>query len=231
MYDSVGSARMLSPKRSETNLSLGWDRASYAAAASRAFDLAIAIVGLALVAPLMVVLAVAIWAGDRGPVLFQHSRLGKNGRSFKCLKFRSMRCDGDRILQEYLASNADARIEWAETRKLRNDPRVSPLGRFLRASSLDELPQLFNVLLGDMAIVGPRPIVPDELVFYGAYARFYFAVRPGITGLWQVSGRSGTSYRRRVTCDVVYVRSKSVRLDAWITLLTLPAVLFRKGAW
>jgi len=195
------------------------------------FDLTVATIGLFLVGPLMAAIAVAIWLSDGGPAFFQHSRLGKDGQAFKCLKFRSMRCDGDSVLAEYLAGNPAARVEWATSRKLKYDPRVSFLGRFLRASSLDELPQLFNVLRGDMAIVGPRPIVPDEVALYGSYARFYFAVLPGVTGLWQVSGRSGTSYRRRVTCDVVYVRSKSVLLDAWITLMTLPAVFLRKGAW
>jgi exopolysaccharide production protein ExoY len=142
-----------------------------------------------------------------------------------------MRLDAAECLAAYLAANPAARLEWSTTQKLRCDPRVTPIGALLRKSSLDELPQLFNVLLGDMSLVGPRPIVQAEAARYGRYFAVYCSVKPGITGLWQVSGRSEVGYRRRVAMDVLYARRRCTGLDAQLLALTIPAVLFRKGAY
>ena len=181
-------------------------------------------------APLMLAVAVAVFVQDGGPVIFAHQRVGRNGRPFACLKFRSMAIDAQARLQHLLAVDAEARAEWARDHKLRNDPRITRLGDFLRRSSLDELPQLFNVLRGEMSLVGPRPIVEAEASRYGRRIVHYCSVRPGITGLWQVSGRNNTSYRRRVAIDVVYSRRKSLNLDIRILLMTIPAVLLRRGS-
>lgn len=198
--------------------------------AVRVADIAIALAALLFIAPLLLTIAVLIALQDGGPVLFGHERVGRNGRSFRCLKFRSMVVDADGQLSRLLASNPDARLEWQAGHKLRQDPRTTALGRFLRRSSLDELPQLLNVLRGEMSIVGPRPIVAGEVVRYGRYIRHYFAVRPGITGLWQVSGRSNTSYRRRVACDVHFARRATVGGYIGILARTIPAVLTRTGS-
>jgi exopolysaccharide production protein ExoY len=200
-------------------------------AACRAFDLTVAGVALLFLAPLMLCLALLIFLQDGHSPLYRQRRLGRYGRSFPCLKFRSMAPDAEERLAECIASNAAARAEWEQTHKLRHDPRVTRLGRFIRRSSLDELPQLFNVLSGDMSIVGPRPIVQAEVVRYGRHFRRYCAVRPGITGLWQVSGRNDTSYRRRVVMDVAYSRAKRVTFDARIVVATVPAVLLRRGSY
>lgn len=194
-------------------------------------DLTVAILALVFVGPLLLMIAASVWLSGSGPVFYRHTRVGAGGRRFECLKFRTMRADGDKVLMELFARDAAALDEWLKTRKLRQDPRVSRIGWFLRKTSLDELPQLFNVLAGDMSIVGPRPIVEAEMLFYRQYIRHYFAVRPGITGLWQVSGRNHTSYRRRVACDVAYVRSKSLRRDLAIIAMTIPTVLFARGAY
>ncbi len=190
----------------------------------------ICVVVLVFMAPLMLLIALLIKLQDGGPVIFGHTRLGLGGRSFKCLKFRSMVIDSDARLQALLQSDPAARIEWERDHKLRNDPRVTPLGDFLRRSSLDELPQLFNVLRGEMSLVGPRPIVQNERARYGHYFDLYCQVRPGITGLWQISGRSDVSYRRRVALDVAYARGRCLKLYFRILFATAPAVLARKGA-
>lgn len=191
-----------------------------------AMDLAIAGTALVLLAPLMVAVAVAIrFTGHGGPALYAHPRIGQGGRKFNCLKFRTMEVDGDRILERHLALNPAARQEWEATRKLTNDPRVTPLGHILRKTSIDELPQLLNVLRGEMSCVGPRPIVTAELPRYGIHARHYFKSRPGLTGLWQTRGRSSTDYRTRVVMDTHYVRKWSLMRDVAILAATIPAVL------
>jgi len=167
---------------------------------------------------------------DGGPATYGHERLGLHGRKFRCLKFRSMVMNSDAVLAELLANDATARAEWESTRKLTNDPRITKIGHFLRKTSLDELPQLLNVLRLDMSLVGPRPIVSAEEKFYGADISYYRAIRPGVTGLWQVSGRSNTSYERRVQLDSWYVRNWTLWHDVAILLKTIPAVLFRSGA-
>lgn len=199
--------------------------------AIRSIDLALASMLLLFLAPLLVMLAIVVWAQDGGPVVFGHGRIGRSGRSFQCLKFRSMVVDAADRLNAHLAANPAAMAEWTLNHKLRDDPRITPLGRFLRASSLDELPQLFNVLRGDMSLVGPRPIVADEIAKYGRYFRHYCDVKPGLTGLWQVSGRNDVSYRRRVALDVAFIRRPSVRAYGAILVMTVPAVLKRTGVY
>lgn len=199
--------------------------------ACRAFDVVIAALALLFAAPLLVVVAIAVKMADGGPALFGHERIGAGGRTFRCLKFRSMVVDADVRLARLLEADPAARSEWMRDHKLRRDPRITAIGEFLRKSSLDELPQLFNVLRGEMSIVGPRPIVAAEAPRYGDRFAWYCRVRPGITGLWQVSGRNNTTYRRRVAMDTVYARNKSLWWDAKIVFLTVPAVLFARGSY
>ncbi|NBB64881.1 sugar transferase [Pseudomonas sp. ODNR1LW] len=188
-------------------------------------DIAAASAALIFFLPTLLLIAGAVRLQDGGPVLFRQSRIGRDGRMFSCLKFRSMAPDAEARLVQL------ADQEWAERRKLRRDPRVTPLGRWLRLSSLDELPQLINVLAGDMSLVGPRPIVADERMMYGRRFAAYCAVRPGLTGLWQVSGRNDVSYPRRVAMDVWLSRNMTIRTYLILVARTLPAVLARKGAY
>ncbi len=194
-----------------------------------AFDQGAAVMLLLLLAPLLLALTILVRL-DGGPALYRHRRIGAGGRVFDCLKFRSMSVDADRILRKLLATDPAAAAEWAATQKLRNDPRVTRIGRFLRASSLDELPQLFNVLRGEMSLVGPRPIVLAEVARYGSAIEHYYAAKPGLTGLWQVSGRSDMSYARRVQLDVWYVRNWTLWHDIAILFKTIPAVFLQRGA-
>lgn len=196
----------------------------------RLVELVLVIGALIVLLPLLLVIAGLIKITSRGPVLYRQDRLGKDGQLFGCLKFRSMQADADARLIALLDRDPLARHEWETHRKLSIDPRITPLGGFLRRSSLDELPQFINVLTGDMSLVGPRPIVMGEVHHYGRHIAAYCRVRPGISGLWQVSGRSDTTYRRRVACDRLYVRRKSFALDMAITLRTIPAVLASRGA-
>lgn len=197
----------------------------------RGLDIVISLVALIFVAPLMVVVAIAVKIQDGGPVFFGHSRIGYEGRAFRCWKFRSMVVDADARLAALLARSPEARKEWDDNQKLRKDPRVTLLGRMLRVSSIDELPQLFNVLIGEMSLVGPRPIVTAEVARYGSRFNHYCSVRPGITGLWQVSGRSDTGYRTRVAMDTVFAKRASPRLYLALLLATVPAVLYRRGSY
>lgn len=191
----------------------------------------IALVALALLIPLIIMVALAIFVQDGGPVIFAHRRLGKNGRPFYCLKFRTMAKDAEARLRDLLERDAEARAEWARDHKLRNDPRVTPLGALLRRSSIDELPQLINVVKGEMSLVGPRPIVDAEIPRYGRRIRSYYAVKPGLTGIWQVSGRNDVCYRTRVAMDCLYARRRSPVLDAVLIARTVPAVLVRRGSY
>jgi exopolysaccharide production protein ExoY len=196
----------------------------------RVLDILLATLLLIFALPLMIFIAVAIKIMDPGPIFFSHRRIGRGGIYFPCHKFRSMVVDSDRKLAELLERDSEARACWQRHRKLVDDPRITPLGRFLRASSLDELPQIWNVLTGEMSLVGPRPIVDAEIIYYGRYFDAYRRVRPGITGLWQVSGRSNTSYRRRVALDVVFAREQSIKLYIFILLKTIPATAMARGA-
>lgn len=180
--------------------------------------------------PLLIVIAVLVWRAAGAPITFGHYRVGQGGRLFRCLKFRTMVRDADRVLDELLARDPDARAEWARDRKLRRDPRVTAIGRVLRRTSLDELPQLFNVLRGEMHFVGPRPVTVDEVCLYADHKRHYLTVKPGLTGLWQVSGRNQTTYAQRVAFDVQYVEHRTPGLDLWILLRTVPVVITGNGA-
>ncbi len=197
----------------------------------RLLDVVGALCALVLASPVMLLVALAVWLTSPGPVLFAQRRIGRHGQAFFCLKFRTMTVDADAQLRALLDSDAAARAEWQRTQKLRLDPRVSPIGRFLRRTSLDELPQLFNVLAGSMSLVGPRPIVEAEIARYGRHFAVYCQVRPGLTGLWQVQRDGSTSYRRRVAFDVAFARARSPRLYLLIIARTVPAVLTGRGAW
>jgi exopolysaccharide production protein ExoY len=197
----------------------------------RLIDIILAISGIVLLAPLLIICFVATVATSPGPAVFRHRRVGFNGKYFDCLKFRTMVTDAPERLRRLLESDPVAAAEWAASRKLRTDPRVTAIGAVLRKSSLDELPQLFNVLRGDMSIVGPRPVTDEELVRYSGAISAYLACRPGITGLWQVSGRSTTSYSKRVACDTFYARKWSMALDAKIVIVTIPALLLSDSAY
>ena len=197
----------------------------------RLFDLTCTIVGGLLILPIIALVSLLVAIDNKGNVIFAHRRIGKDGKEFPCYKFQTMIPNAQEKLAEYLAANPEARKEWEESFKLTNDPRVTKLGSFLRKTSLDELPQLWNVIKGDMSLVGPRPIVQKEIERYGEYFREYSMVLPGITGMWQASGRSDTTYEERVAMDTWYVRNWSVWLDIMYLAKTFTAVLFGKGAY
>ena len=196
----------------------------------RTFDLAVAALALFFFAPAFLTIAALIKLTDRGPILYRHTRVGRQGERFECLKFRTMATDAEDRLARILLDDPYAAEEWQETQKLRNDPRITVIGTFLRKSSLDELPQIWNVLRGDMSVIGPRPITRAELNRYGKERRYYLLVRPGITGLWQVSGRSSTGYEKRIRYDREYLEEWSWLGEFWILLMTIPAVLNTKDA-
>jgi undecaprenyl-phosphate galactose phosphotransferase len=201
-----------------------------ARAVKRTFDLAFG-TAMALVSlPAAVLIALAVVVQSGGPVLYSQQRIGRGGRSISVWKFRTMVVDADIVLQEVLASDPALAAEWEQHRKLRRDPRVTGIGRLLRKTSLDELPQLWNILRGDMSLVGPRPIVEEELDRYGDNASIYLSVKPGLTGLWQTSGRNDTTYDRRVQLDAEYVRTWSLARDLQIVANTVPAVIRGSGA-
>ncbi|WP_408902970.1 sugar transferase [Methylobacterium radiotolerans] len=199
-------------------------------AAKRGLDVGVAVAALFLLLPLLLLIALIVWAGDGKPPIYRHMRIGRDGRTFGCLRFRSMVVDGDAVLSAHLSANPQAQAEWAESHKLSHDPRITPIGQVLRRTSLDELPQLWNVLRGEMSLVGPRPIVPAEVARYGRAFATCFAVPPGVTGLWQVSGRSDTTYAERVALDLDYATRWSLRRDLAIMLRTIPAVLAQRGS-
>jgi exopolysaccharide production protein ExoY len=198
--------------------------------AKRCFDIVGAACGLVLLLPVFLTLYVLIRLQDGGPAFYGHKRIGRYGLPFKCWKFRSMVMNGDEVLADYLAKYPSAAAEWQANRKLIDDPRVTPIGAFIRKTSLDEFPQLWNVLKGEMSLIGPRPVVRAELDRYGRDRRYYLLVRPGITGLWQVSGRSDTSYEQRVSLDRRYLEDWTYLQDLSILVNTVPAVLKAEGA-
>jgi Undecaprenyl-phosphate galactose phosphotransferase WbaP len=193
------------------------------------FDMVTASLMMIACIPLFLVFALLI-CRDGGPLLFRHQRVGRNGVLFNCLKFRTMAPDAEQILERHLLACPEAAEEWKQNFKLRDDPRITPVGHFLRSTSLDELPQLVNVLRGEMSLVGPRPITTEELPYYGRDVMFYLETRPGITGLWQVSGRSDTSYEQRVMFDTWYAKNWALWHDIAILVKTIPVVFGRKGA-
>lgn len=200
-------------------------------AIKRIFDIAAAVLLMIPAIPVALIVAVAIEIESPGQVFFVHDRIGRHGRRFRLWKFRSMTPNADQTLAQYLASHPDLRREWEHTHKLKDDPRVTRVGRLLRRSSLDELPQIVSVLCGQMSLVGPRPIVEGEIGKYGDGFSLYTAVRPGLTGLWQVSGRTDTSYRQRVLLDTTYIRNWTFWADVKILLRTVRVVLFGHGAY
>jgi exopolysaccharide production protein ExoY len=197
----------------------------------RLVDIVLASIGLVTLLPLFSLCVLGILLTSRGSILFRHRRVGFQGHHFDCLKFRTMAPDASERLDDYLGRNPRAAQEWAETCKLKCDPRITRFGAVLRKTSLDELPQLFNVLKGEMSIVGPRPVTDGELEKYGLRVSAYLACKPGITGLWQVSGRSKTSYRERVRLDYIYAKNWSLALDAKTMLVTLPVLLGSDDAY
>lgn len=198
----------------------------------RTFDLIFSLFILILLFPLLLLIAFLIALTSKGPIIYGHQRLGRHGKLFKCYKFRTMYMDADQRLKVLLAAHPEWKEEWQKTQKLKNDPRVTSLGSFLRKSSLDEMPQFFNVLKGDLSVVGPRPVVEEELRrHFGAKAEKILSVRPGITGIWQTSGRSGTTYAERIALDEKYVEQQSFWLDIKVILKTIPCMLFSKGAY
>jgi len=196
----------------------------------RSFDIFVSLCLIALLSPLLIALTILIRRSG-GTAFYGHQRIGQDGKLFKCLKFRSMRPDADKVLKELLANDPVAKAEWDKDFKLKNDPRITPVGHFIRKTSLDELPQLFNVLKGEMSLVGPRPVVKDELERYGSASVFYLEAKPGITGLWQISGRNDTTYAERVSLDSWYVQNWSLWYDIAILFKTFDVVFNRRGAY
>lgn len=196
----------------------------------RCADLLLSVILLVPVGVVLGLIALAIVIFDRQPIFYVQTRIGRWGLPFRCIKVRTMQTDADEHLEQILASDPAAAKEWREHQKLRNDPRVTPIGRFLRKTSLDELPQLLNVLRGEMSLVGPRPIIASEVERYGSDIAYYLSARPGVTGLWQVSGRSQTSYARRIALDREYVETQSLALDLSIIARTVRVVLTGEGS-
>jgi exopolysaccharide production protein ExoY len=228
-------------QRTNTRLSLGAIRTgevvdnSGGSISKRIFDVTCATALVMCFTPLILTISVVMKVLEpRSPILYRHSRMGRHGRVFLCLKFRTMRVNSDQLLLAVLQSDPVAASEWSRTGKMKGDPRVGRFGKFLRSNSLDEIPQLWNVLRGDMSVVGPRPVVRAELD--GPYSQFdgrleYLSVRPGMTGLWQISGRNDLNYQERVALDKAYVTNKSLLIDAIILCRTIGAVLSRRGAY
>ena len=213
-------------------MGLGEARDSGQDLAKRVIDLVLCVAALPFLLLVMAAVAVCIKLDSRGAVFFNDYRIGRDGREFLCYKFRSMRIDADRVLEKYLSENSEAKAEWEEFQKLKGyDPRVTAVGRFIRSSSLDELPQLINVLLGDMSLVGPRPYLPRERDKMGAYYDAICQVKPGITGIWQVSGRNDVNFAGRLEMDEWYVQNRSLWLDIKCLFKTVKIVLLGKGAY
>ncbi|WP_420391626.1 sugar transferase [Acuticoccus sp.] len=197
----------------------------------RGFDVVVGGAALIVASPFIALAALAIRLQDGGPAFFCHDRVGRGGRTFSCMKLRTMVVNADVALRELLERDPGAAQEWAETHKLKNDPRVTWLGRFLRKSSIDELPQLINIVRGDMSVVGPRPVEPTELEQYGAHRERYLAVRPGLTGPWQISGRNDSTYEAKVLLNTTYAETWSLGRDIMIVTKTIPAVMRARGAY
>ncbi len=200
--------------------------------AKRFFDIIFSLCVLAILLPIFLLIMLSIFFNSRGSIIYAHPRVGRGGKPFRCYKFRTMYRDADVRLLQLLESDPKLREEWNQRRKLYNDPRITPIGHFLRKSSLDELPQFWNVLKGDLSIVGPRPVVEEELKTHiGSKASKILSIRPGLTGLWQVSGRSDTTYATRLKLDEQYVDNRSLLLDLKLILKTIPVMLFLRGAY
>lgn len=198
----------------------------------RTFDIIFSLLSLTLGLPLFLILTFIVRVSSPGKAIFGHERIGRGGQPFRCYKFRTMYKDADQRLNELLKIDAALKSEWETSFKLKNDPRITPIGKILRKTSLDELPQLWNILIGDLSVVGPRPVVQDELIkYFGEKANIVLSIRPGLTGLWQVSGRSDISYNDRILLEEEYVNNQSFFLDLKLIAKTLPAIFTSKGAY
>ena len=196
--------------------------------AKRVFDIVFSLLVLILFSPVYLFIALLIAISSPGPIFYVQQRIGKNYQPFSCIKFRTMVVNADEMLAQIMANSPELRQEFADNFKLKNDPRITWIGRFLRITSLDEFPQFWNVLMGDMSVVGPRPLVAEELFMYGRYIGKILTIRPGLTGLWQVSGRNDIPYERRVQIDAYYVTCRNLWLDLWVVFKTIGVVLFPK---
>lgn len=225
--DAIGRVRPLEKRQRRQKSAI----AAPAMTAQRALDVVVAIAAGFVFLPVMAFIVLLIKAQGDGPVLFSQERIGLNGKPFRCFKFRSMVTDAETHLASLLASDPELAHEWRLNRKLRCDPRITAIGAFLRKTSLDELPQIYNILRGEMSVVGPRPILASEAGMYARWIDYYLAVKPGLTGLWQVSGRNNVSYRRRVAMDRAFAVRFSIKLYLFIILATIPAVLLRRGSY
>lgn len=194
--------------------------------AKRLFDILFSLSVLILFSPVYLLLCLLIAISSPGPIFYVQKRIGKNYKPFGCIKFRTMVTNAEEILQEMMEKSPDLRQEFQDNFKLKNDPRITWIGRFLRVTSLDEFPQFWNVLKGDMSVVGPRPLVAEELFMYGRYMDKVLTIQPGITGLWQVSGRNDIPYERRIKIDVYYVSFRNFWMDLWIVVKTIGVVIF-----
>lgn len=198
----------------------------------RAFDIIFSLMVLLFFFPIFLIIALTVKLSSRGPIFYAHERLGRGGVPFPCYKFRTMYSNADERLQELLENSPSIKKEWEESYKLKNDPRITPIGKFLRKSSLDELPQFWNVLKGDLSVVGPRPVVQQEMQkHFGEKAMVILSIRPGLTGIWQVSGRNDTAYSQRIQLDEMYVDTQSLLLDLKLIAKTIPAMLSSRGAY
>jgi Undecaprenyl-phosphate galactose phosphotransferase WbaP len=198
---------------------------------ARVLDIFLILLAAPYIALAILILMFLIKWDSRGPVFYAQARIGRNGRKFKVYKFRTMVQNADQLLQTYLDESPELKAEWLAIHKLKNDPRITRVGAIVRKFSLDELPQLWNILIGDMSLVGPRPIFDSDIETYGKSFELYKQVRPGLTGLWQVSGRSDTTFKRRVELDEYYILNRSLKLDIQILLKTVSVVLGSKGAY
>ena len=192
----------------------------------RYFEIIFSIFIILLSIPLVLVLSLLIKLNSRGPIFFKQIRIGKDKKLFECIKFRTMSKEADDILNNLLLKDKKLRKEFKKTQKLKNDPRITPVGKFLRKTSLDELPQFLNVLKGEMSLIGPRPIVEEEKIRYGKNLNKVLSIKPGITGLWQVSGRNKLSYKRRIKLDLIYVNERNIYMDFNILIRTIGVILF-----
>lgn len=198
----------------------------------RSFDIFFSLLVILITLPLFIIIALSIRLSSKGKIVYAHERVGRGGKPFRCFKFRTMYPNADTRLKEILENNPELRKEWEQSHKLKDDPRVTPIGKFLRKTSLDEFPQFWNILRGDLSVVGPRPVVKTEVTKHlGPKAAKILSVRPGLTGLWQVSGRSDTSYAKRIELDEKYVDSHSFWFDIKLIAKTIPAMISSKGAY
>ena len=193
----------------------------------RIADIIGGIIGLILLSPVFLILAICIKIDSKGPVIFAHKRIGKNGKEFNMYKFRSMYKNAEEMIENF---NEEQKIEWQENFKLENDPRITKVGKFLRKTSLDELPQIVNIIKGDLSIIGPRPIVDEELKKYGDNKEKFLSITPGLTGYWQANGRSNTSYEERMQMELYYIDNQSLLLDIKIFFKTIVSVIKKEGA-